>query len=94
MSAEYAVLCLVVLSTVDNKGGEGKVCREKGLKLVPFESYSNINSNTNPVLPEIADPLFWSYRRARDCRSFLMPTFLNSGIRAPQQHLSCLIFAV
>ena len=58
MSAEYAVLHLVVLSTVDNKGGAWKVCRDKGLKLVPFESYSNTNSNTYPVLPGIADPLF------------------------------------
>lgn len=55
VSAEHVVLRLVVLSTADNKGGEGKVCRDKGLKLVPLESYSNTNSNTNPVLP---DPLF------------------------------------
>lgn len=54
MSAECAVLRLVVLSTVDSEG----VCRDKGLKLVPFESYSNTNSKTNPVVPGIAAPLF------------------------------------
>lgn len=51
-----AVLWFAVLSTADHR--DRKICRDKGLKLVPFESCCSTNSNTNPVFPGTADPLF------------------------------------